>query len=101
MRMMPIEDDTEWNKLGDDDRRWNDLDDDDRRWFIMADEDDRKWYKPDDDDDDDDDDRRWLMGPIHWITKETLKNGPVKTNFTEARLRASVKLVFVIQWIDA
>ena len=42
-----------------------------------------------------------IWGPIHWITKENLKIGPVKTNFTEARLRASVKLVFVIQWIDA
>ena len=39
-------------------------------------------------------------GPIHWIAKEILENGPVKSHSTEARRRASVKLAFVIQRID-
>ena len=38
--------------------------------------------------------------PIHLITKENLQNGPVSTVSTEARRRASVELVFVLQWND-
>ena len=42
-----------------------------------------------------------LIWPIHRITNSDLEIRPVKAHSTEALLRASVELEFVLQWIDS